>query len=372
MDHARGLVFHRPQAASHRRAVVYFCSAVLTLNRPFKIQDRDFLVTASIGVALHPADGPDSELILRNAESAMHAAKDAMRGSYRFYSVAMNTSVSRRLSLEAELRQAVDRGEFVLRYQDKTYTDSGRISGAEALLRWEHPSRGLIGPASFIQVAEETGLIVPIGDWVLRQTCNQVMSWLDSGLRAVPVAVNLSSVQFRGDDLLRSIASILNETAVDPKYVDLEITESAILRDPQEAHEALARLKGLGMRVAIDDFGTGYSALSALRDLPVDQVKIDQVFIKELAVSAKDVALVKAMIAMAHALGLTVVAEGVASEEQLAILREEGCDEVQGLLAGQPLPSDQFAALLERDSGDEGKAVASGSIVRVTERPGAR
>ena len=318
------------------------------LGRPFRFQDQEFTVTASVGAALHPADGSDSATLLRNAESAMHAARDTMRGSYHFFSVAMHTGISERLSLENDLRQSVDRGELVLHYQEKTLTRSGRISGAEALIRWQHPSRGLLAPASFIDVAEETGLIVPIGEWVLRQACNQVMSWLDSGSSAVPVAVNLSSAQFHGTDLLRSIASALNDTTLDPSYLTLEITESMIMRDTREAREVLIRLNALGVQVAIDDFGTGYSSLSSLRDLPVHQLKIDQAFIKELAASSKDVALVRAMIAMAHALELTVVAEGVESDQQLAILREEGCDEVQGLLAGRPLPADQFAILLDQ------------------------
>ena len=316
------------------------------LGRPFTYQDQKFTVTASVGAALYPADGSDSDTLLGNAESAMHAARKQMRGSSHFYSVAMQTNVSERLSLEYELRQAVERDELRLHYQEKVFTRSSRISGAEALVRWQHPSRGLMAPASFLDVAEETGLIVPIGEWVLRQACSQVMSWLESGLRVVPVSVNLSSVQFHGADLLSSIASILNETTLTPSYLAVEITESMIMRDTREAHEILCRLNELGVHVAIDDFGTGYSTLSLLKDLPVRQLKIDQGFVKDMAESAKDVALVRAIIAMAHALDLTVIAEGVESTEQLEILSKEGCDEVQGLLTGRPLPSDQFAALL--------------------------
>ncbi len=318
------------------------------LERPFKIEDQELATTASIGVALYPTDGPNGETLLRNAESAMHSARETMSGSYHFYSVTMRSSVSDRMSLETDLRQAITRGEPVLHYQPKTFTRSGHIAGAEALVRWQHPSRGLVSPASFISVAEETGLIVPIGEWVLRQACGQVMSWMESGLHVVPVAVNLSLAQFHVADLLGHIASILNETALDPGYLAIEITESMIMRDTREAHETLCRLKELGVQVAIDDFGTGYSTLSSLKDLPINQLKIDQAFIRDLAENQKDVAITRAIIAMAHGLGLTVIAEGVESEEQLAVLREEGCDEVQGFLIGQPRPSDEFTEFLEQ------------------------
>jgi diguanylate cyclase (GGDEF)-like protein/PAS domain S-box-containing protein len=317
------------------------------LGRPFKVKDRDYRVTASVGAALCPADGSDSGTLLTNAESAMHAAQETMRGSYHFYSATMHATVSERLSLESDLREALERDEFVLHYQPKQFTQSGRLAGAEALVRWQHPSLGLLAPASFIEVAEETGLIVEIGERVLRQACGQVMSWLESGLKAVPVAVNLSSAQFRVADLLGRIGSVLNETTLDLSYLAVEITESMIMRDTGEAQELLRRLKGIGVQVAIDDFGTGYSTLSALKELPLHHLKIDQAFIRNLAEGGKDVAITRAIINMSHGLGLTVIAEGVESEEQLAILREEKCDQVQGFLIGHPLPSDEFAALLD-------------------------
>ena len=239
------------------------------LARPFKFEDQDFTVTACVGAALYPSDGSDAEMLLRNAEAAKHAAREKLRGSYHFYSVAMHASVSESLSLETELRRAVDRNELVLHYQEKTVADSGRICGAEALVRWQHPSRGLLAAGSFIGMAEETGLIVPLGEWVLRQTCNQVTSWLESGRTAVPVAVNLSSVQFHGADLLTLIATILTETALDPTYLAVEITKSMIMHDIAKAREVLHALSDFGVQVAIDDFGTGHSTLSSLRDLPV-------------------------------------------------------------------------------------------------------
>ena len=322
------------------------------LKRPLKCQGQEFTITVSVGVALHPEDGSDSETLLNNAEAAMRAARENIKGSYHFYSAAMRASVSQRLTLEHQLRQAVERGEFVLHYQPKRFTDSGRLSGAEALIRWQHPSRGHLAPGAFIEVAEETGLIVPIGEWVLRQACNQVMEWLDSKQNAVPVAVNLSAAQFHGTDLLRSIVEILNETTLVPNYLAVEITESMIMRDPKEAYTVLCQLAELGVTIAIDDFGTGHSTLSSLRKYPVHQLKIDQTFIKEMAVNPKDVALVRGIIGMAHALDLKVVAEGVELEAQLAILRKEGCDEVQGMLTGKPVPSDQLAALLDHDQRD--------------------
>jgi len=318
------------------------------LGRSLKWKDQKLTMTASVGAALYPADGSDSESLLRNAESAMRAARDKMRGSYHFYSADLHSSISKRLSLEQELRQAVDRGEFVVHYQPKRFTGSGHISGAEALIRWQHPSRGLLTPGSFIDVAEETGLIVPIGEWVLRQACDQVMSWLESGLKAATVAVNLSSAQFHGTDLLKSVVEILNETTLPPSYLAVEVTESMIMHDAREACDILCRLSDLGVHISLDDFGTGHSTLSLLRDLPVHQLKIDQTFVKNMVGNPKDVALVRAIIAMAHSLDLAVIAEGVESEEQLAILRDEKCDEVQGYLTGQPVPSDQLAALLDQ------------------------
>ena len=320
------------------------------LSRPFRAEEQEYTITASVGATLYPADGTDAESLLRNAESAMQASREQKRGSHHFYSASLHTSVADRLSLESELRQAIQRSELVLHYQPKVCAATGRLTGAEALVRWQHPAQGLVPPATFISVAEETGLIVPIGEWVLREACTQVMRWLESGLRPVPVAVNLSSAQFHLEDLLGQMMSILNETAMDARYLGIEVTESMIMRDASEAHDIRRRLKELGVQVAIDDFGTGYSTLSALKELPLHTLKIDQVFIKDLAESPEDLAITRAIITMAHGLGLTVVAEGVESEEQFAILRQEGCDEMQGFLTSPAVPGEQFTTLLrERD-----------------------
>ena len=336
------------------------------LGRSLRCQDQEFTITATVGAALYPADGIDSESLLTNAESAMREARETVSGSYHFYSETMQTSVSERVTLEHELRQAVDRGEFELYYQPKRFAHSGRLSGAEALIRWRHPSRGLLAPGAFVDVAEKTGLIVPMGEWVLREACNQLIGWLGTGLEVGTVAVNLSAAQFHGTDVLKSIVSILNETALDPQHLVIELTESMVMRDTREAFEILCHLKELGVHVAIDDFGTGYSTLSSLKDLPVDQLKIDQSFVKDMVVNPKDAALIRGMIAMAHALDLTVIAEGVESEEQLAILSEEGCDEVQGYLSGYPLPSEQLEALLMVDRTTQ---EADQQTSRLTETP---
>ena len=274
------------------------------MRRPFKVEESEFSLTASVGATLFPTDGTDADSLLRNAESAMYAGREVRRGDYHFYSASMHSSVSERVTLETELRQAIDRGELVLHYQPKVSGDTRRITGAEALVRWQHPSRGLVPPARFIQIAEESGLIVPLGAWVLRAACDQVMRWLEAGSRPVPVAVNLSSAQFRMDNLLETIVSVLNESSVDPSYLAFEVTESMIMRDALEAREILARLNDLGVQIAIDDFGTGYSTLSSLKELPVHTLKIDRGFIKNLPECPEDIAIVKAVIAMAHGFGI--------------------------------------------------------------------
>ena len=298
------------------------------LNRPFKVESQEYSITASVGATLYPDDGDDAERLLSNAASAMHAAREERRGTYHFYSDSMQTVVSARLALETELRQAIEREELVLHYQPKVLCGTGVICGAEALVRWQHPSRGLLLPDLFIEIAEETGLIVPLGEWVLREACNQVVRWLEEGLHAVPVAVNLSPAQFNLEDLLMRVASILNTTGMDANYLALEVTESTVMRSTHDAGEILSHLRTLGAKIAIDDFGTGYSTLGSLKDLPFHSLKIDRAFIKDLTEGSRDAAITRAIIAMAHGLGLTVVAEGVDSQNQLDVLRDQGCDEI--------------------------------------------
>ena len=317
------------------------------LTRPFKVESQEYSITASVGATLYPHDGDNAESLLSNAESALHAAREGRRrGTYHFYSDSMQTGVSDRLSLETEVRQAIEREELVLYYQPRAHCDTGVICGAEALVRWQHPSRGLLAPEAFIAIAEETGLIVPLGELVLRKACSDVMDWLDGGLRAVPVAVNVSPPEFELDDLLMRIASILNSTGIDASYLELEVTESTVMQNKNRARDILSRLNTLGVKVAIDDFGTGYSALSSLKHLPFHSLKIDTEFVKDLTQDSSDAAITRAIIAMGHGLGLTVVAEGVESQTQLDILRGQGCDEMQGFLVSPAVPSEQFKAML--------------------------
>ena len=316
------------------------------MARPFKVDDQECRVTASVGISLSPADGDDGETLLKNAEAAMYSARNVKSGSSQFYSASMRATVKGRLTLETELRHAIDRQELVLYYQPKVRADSRRVVGAEGLVRWQHPTKGLIQPGAFIRVAEETGLIGALGEWVLRAACEQVVTWQERGIEPVPVAINISTVQFKENDLLQRIAMVLNEYSMDPRYLAVEITESLIMEDASEAREVLRRLNELGIKIAIDDFGTGYSALSSLKELPVHTLKIDRAFIMNLPDDHKDLAITRAVIAMAHGLGLTVIAEGVESEEQAALLLQEGCDELQGYLISQPIPAQDFTRML--------------------------
>ena len=326
------------------------------LSRPFRVENQEYSITASVGATLYPEDGDDAERLLSNAASAMHAAREERRGTYHFYSDSMQAVVSARLALETELRQAIEREELVLHYQPKMLCGTGALCGAEALVRWEHPSRGLLPPDLFIDIAEETGLIVPLGEWVLREACNQVVRWQEEGLRAVPVAVNLSPAQFNLEDLLARVASILNTTGMDANYLALEVTESTVMRSTHDAGEILSHLRTLGVKIAIDDFGTGYSALSSLKDLPFHSLKIDRAFIKDLTADSRDAAIIRAIIAMAHGLALTVVAEGVDSQQQLDVLREQGCDEMQGFLVSPAVTAEKFRAMLADGAVDEAES----------------
>jgi PAS domain S-box-containing protein len=316
------------------------------LRKPFRIGSREVFVTASIGLALYPLDGEDPDTLLKNAGAAMHFAKEQGRDNYQFYSRAMNATALEKLSMESQLRKALERGEFLLNFQPKLVASSGRIVGLEALIRWRHPELGLVPPSQFIPVAEESGLIVPIGDWVLRSACLQNQAWRRAGYPAVHIAVNIASPHFRQGGLVASVAAALKESALDPALLEVELTESMLMQGVDATLDTLFKLKDMGVRLAIDDFGTGYSSLSYLKRFPLDTLKIDRSFIKELPRDAEDAAITRAIIAMAHSLKLSVVAEGVESAEQLAFLQQHGCDVVQGYLFSQPLGAADFAALL--------------------------
>jgi predicted signal transduction protein with EAL and GGDEF domain len=316
------------------------------LRKPFRIDTAEMFITASIGLALYPLDGDDAQTLVKNAGAAMHFAKEQGRDNYQFYSRAMNATALEKLSIESQLRKALDRGEFLLHYQPKIRASTGAIVGLEALIRWRHPELGMVPPAQFIPVAEETGLIVPIGDWVLREASRQNQSWRAQGFPPIHVSVNIASPHFRQDGLIDSVAEALRASRIDPALLELEVTESMLMRNVDATLETLSRLKHMGVRLAIDDFGTGYSSLSYLKRFPLDTLKIDRSFIKDLPRDAEDAAIAKAIIAMAHSLKLAVVAEGVETPEQLAFLQQHGCDVVQGYLFSRPVSAGEFEGLL--------------------------
>ena len=305
---------------------------------------QEFHVTASIGISVYPDEGVDLQTLLKNADIAMYRAKEQGKNNFQFYSAEMNQHTFERLALETSLRRAIERQEFLLHYQPKIDLRSGRIVGVEALVRWKHPDLGMVSPVQFIPLAEETGLIGPIGDWVLRTACAQAKHWIANGASEISVAVNFSARQFSREDLAQSIASVLFESGLEPRFLEIEITESTVMLDAKRAARVLQQLKDMGVRVAIDDFGTGYSSLGYLKRFPIDSVKIDRSFILDIPHDNDDVAITRAVIAMAHSLRLKVIAEGVETEEQYQFLRDHDCDEMQGYYFREPIDE----AALER------------------------
>lgn len=313
---------------------------------PFEVENRPVVITASIGIALLGQDGEDVDTLLRNAEAAMHAAQDQGRNTYQFYSKSMNVALAERLSLETDLRQAIDKGEFLLHYQPQVDIRRWEIVGVEALIRWPHPERGMVSPMSFIPLAEEIGLIDQIGQWVLRTACAQQVAWSACGLGDITIAVNLSAVQFQQAALLDTIRTIVRETGVDPARMELELTESTAMQQAENAVGTFNQLKEMGFSLSIDDFGTGYSSLAYLKRFPIDTIKIDRAFVKDLDTESEQAAIAIAIIAMAHGLKLRVLAEGVETQLQLDILRDQGCDAIQGYYFSQPLPAERVEQLI--------------------------
>ncbi|MBF3269066.1 EAL domain-containing protein, partial [Pseudomonas aeruginosa] len=319
------------------------------LARPFTLEGREFFVTASIGVALSPQDGAELSLLMKNADTAMYHAKEMGKNNFQFYQAEMNARALERLELESDLRRALELGEFVLHYQPQFTGDGRRLTGAEALLRWQHPRRGLVPPSEFIPVLEEIGLVAQVGDWLLAEACKQLRSWHKAKVRVPKVSVNLSARQFADGQLGERIAAILYETGIPPACLELELTESILMSDVAEAMQILSGLKRLGLAIAVDDFGTGNSSLNYLKQFPIDVLKIDRSFVDGLPHGEQDAQIARAIIAMAHSLNLMVIAEGVESQAQLDFLREHGCDEVQGYLFGRPMPAEQFGMLYASD-----------------------
>ena len=308
------------------------------------VDGHDLAITASIGVAIYPDDGKDVVDLLQSADAALSHAKKMGRNGYQFHTPDMNDRALEMLLMEHELRRALDEHQFLLYYQPQMDLASMRIIGAEALIRWQHPVRGLVAPAQFIPVAEERGLIVPLGEWVMREACRQNREWQQAGMAPIPVAINLSALHFNQKSLLQDVVRVLHDADLPPACLELELTESSLLRDAATTIQTMNQLKEAGVMLALDDFGTGYSSLSQLKSLPLDNLKLDQSFVRGLPDDGDDLAICSAVIAMGKALGLKVIAEGVETPEQLAVLRSLGCDHVQGYLLARPMPAAQFLA----------------------------
>ena len=318
-----------------------------SFREPFRIDETEMAISVSVGVTMYPEDGADFGTLLRKADMAMYRAKDAGRNSYRFFNEEMNDAVIEQATLHAGLRRGLEAGQFALYYQPQIEVATGRLVGAEALIRWNHPDLGLVSPARFIPVAEETGLIVEIGDWVLREACREAARWMALGLPELRVAVNLSALQFKRGDIEKSVASAIEASGIEPYMLELELTESILISDTENILSTVKRLKSMGVRLSIDDFGTGYSSLSYLKRFEVDKLKIDQSFIRDLATDPEDAAIVRAIIQMARSLGLRTVAEGVETQDVLDHLRLFHCDETQGYFHARPLPADDFVAFVQ-------------------------
>jgi EAL domain-containing protein (putative c-di-GMP-specific phosphodiesterase class I) len=316
------------------------------IAEPVRLEGHDLRVTSSLGVATYPKDGRDAEALLANADAAMYRAKAVGRDNFQFYTPELNTKVHGKFQLQEELRNAVARSEFILHYQPQVELRTGRIFAVEALVRWNHPTRGLISPIEFIPLAEETGLIVPIGDWVLREACRQNKAWQDTGLPAMIVCVNVSARQFREENLVDRVASVLEESELEARYLELELTESLIMQDIELAVATMKELQRQGVQLSIDDFGTGYSSLSALKTFPVARLKIDKSFIDGIPADENDKAVASAVIALGQKLNLRVIAEGVETDAQVAFLRECNCDEMQGYHFSKPVPPQRIECLL--------------------------
>jgi diguanylate cyclase (GGDEF)-like protein len=334
-----------PDVSDAQEAETVAARILQDLAKPFTINGHQLHADVSIGIALYPRDGDTAETLMRNADTAMYHAKESGRGNYQFFSAQLTERVSRRLSTETNLRRALERGEFSVHYQPLMNLGSGRIDGAEALLRWPQQDDRLVSPVEFIPIAEETGLIVPLGEWVLLEACAQAQAWqtLHPGLR---IAVNLSARQFRQKNLIGMIEQVLGESRLHPSLLELELTEGMLMHNVEEATQILARLDEIGVRLAIDDFGTGYSSLSYLKRFPIHTLKIDRSFVRDISTDPDDAAIVTAIVAMARSLNLRVTAEGVETEEQAAFLRSLTCDQAQGFHFGRPMPAAEFAARL--------------------------
>ena len=320
------------------------------LTPPFELRDQRVYTGASIGIAISPPADCDPEELLKQADLALYRAKEDGRNAYRFFNERMNTEIQRRMALGQELHEALERDQLYLEYQPQVDLSSRRLVGVEALLRWRHPERGIVAPLEFVPIAESNGLILPIGEWVLRQACRQVKRWQQQGLAAIPVAVNLSAAQLRSGGLVETVTAILGETGLESHNLELELTETALMEATPRIEERIAALSRLGVRISLDDFGRGYSSLEYLRRFPLNKLKIDRTFVRDIQTSRRDATILRSVVSLASELGLDVVAEGVGPGNHLERLREEGCSEAQGFFFGQPLPPEGVADLLSGGS----------------------
>lgn len=321
---------------------------IFALDAPHRIAGHDLRITASIGIATFPGDAADAETLLRNADFAMYQAKYTGRNNYQFFRPEMNANAIERQSVETDLRQAIGRQEFMLNYQPKIDLETGAVVGVEALIRWHRPRHGMVPPARFIPVAEESGLILPIGRWVLDTACRQARAWQNEGLAPISVAINVSAVELRAKDFLSNVKQILEQTRLEPRYLEIELTETFMMQDWKSTAEILRALKGLGVRIALDDFGTGYSSLSYMKRFPIDALKIDQSFVRDMTTDSDDASIVSAVIDMGRSLNMRVVAEGIQTHDQLQFLKERHCPEGQGYYFAPPIPAEQLMSILSR------------------------
>jgi diguanylate cyclase (GGDEF)-like protein/PAS domain S-box-containing protein len=334
---------------THPRHAATIADKILrSLNVPCSIEGHDLHIDGSIGISIYPADGDDAETLIKNADTAMYHAKENGRNNFQFFTAEMNLKSVQRQSTESNLRRAIERDEFLLHYQPKINLVTGEITGVEALIRWQQPDRGLVPPAQFVPIAEDCGLILPIGRWVLREACRQAREWQAAGLPFKRISVNVSAAEFRGKGFVEGVATVLAETGMDACYLDLELTEGVLMANAESTGATLHALKAMGIHLAVDDFGTGYSSLSYLRQFPIDVLKIDQSFVRQITSDPDDSPIVSAIIDMAKNLKQRVIAEGIETQEQLAFLQARHCAEGQGYLFSQPLPASEFGRLLER------------------------
>jgi diguanylate cyclase len=324
-----------------------------SLQAPVRIADIDIHTSPSIGIAMYPDDGASIQALLAHADAAMYSAKQHGRGNFRRYAPGMHAGTEAQVQLESDLHSAVTLNQFVLYYQPKVDTQTGEVRSAEALIRWQHPTRGVVSPADFIPLAEECGLIGSIGEWVVRQACRQARAWQNEGVPPLRVSVNLSASQFRDSGLVDSIRRALDDAGLEARYLEVELTESAVMSDPEQSIAILEHLSAMGVLVSVDDFGTGYSSMSYLRRFPIDKLKIDRVFINEIVSRPEDASIVRAIVSLAHSLRLKVVAEGVETPAQLDFLKTTGCDEYQGYHYSRPLPAADFERLMRETHADD-------------------